>query len=303
MKRALVILNPMAGNSHQRRAVAQGIAEWRSRHGWHVQLRETRRAGDATEIAQTEHGQYDLVVAAGGDGTVNEVMNGLVETDTALAALPIGTGNVWVRELQQSVNPLTAARQLVDGRVQRIDVGKANDRYFLLMAGIGLDAAITQNVRSGDKKRLGRLAYIIKSVPVLWKLRGTRTRISLDGTPLKGDALFVLISNSRLYGGVVEIAYRAKMNDGLLDVCVMTGDNALSAPKLLAGIVLRGYGVIPGLQYLQAKTIEIACSKPLPVQVDGDTIGATPMTFSIVPRALNIWLPSTVPNDEVVGYM
>ncbi|MBP8252727.1 MAG: hypothetical protein KAX40_10200 [Herpetosiphon sp.] len=144
MKRALVILNPMAGNSHQRRAVAQGIAEWRSRHGWHVQLRETRRAGDATEIAQTEHGQYDLVVAAGGDGTVNEVMNGLVETDTALAALPIGTGNVWVRELQQSVNPLTAARQLVDGRVQRIDVGKANSRYFLLMAGIGLDAAITK---------------------------------------------------------------------------------------------------------------------------------------------------------------
>lgn len=300
MKRVLVILNPMAGNSHQRRAVTQGIVEWRSRLGWRVQLRETRRGGDATAIARAEAANYDLIVAAGGDGTINEVANGLVHTNTTLGALPIGTGNVWVRELRQSLDPLLAARQLAQGSIHQIDLGLANDRYFLLMAGIGLDAAITQEVRSADKKRLGRLAYIVKSLPLLWRLRGTRSRISIDGTPLKGNALFVLISNSRLYGGVLNIAYRAAVTDGLLDVCVMLGDNALAAPQLLLGILLRGYGTIPGLEYFQAKRVEIACSRPLPVQVDGDAIGTTPMTFTVAPRALRVLLPSTVRLDKLL---
>ena len=300
MKRVLVILNPMAGNSHQRRAVTQGIVEWRSNLGWRVQLRETRRGGDATAIARAEAANYDLIVAAGGDGTINEVANGLVHTNTTLGALPIGTGNVWVRELRQSLDPQLAARQLAQGSIHQIDLGLANDRYFLLMAGIGLDAAITQEVRSADKKRLGRLAYIVKSLPLLWRLRGTRSRISIDGTPLKGNALFVLISNSRLYGGVLNIAYRATVTDGLLDVCVMLGDTALAAPQLLLGILLRGYGTIPGLEYFQAERVEIACSRPLPVQVDGDAIGTTPMTFSIAPRALRVLLPSTVRLDKLL---
>ena len=300
MKRVLVILNPMAGNSHQRRAVTQGIVEWRSNLGWRVQLRETRRGGDATAIARAEAANYDLIVAAGGDGTINEVANGLVHTNTALGALPIGTGNVWVRELRQSLDPQLAARQLAQGSIHQIDLGLENDRYFLLMAGIGLDAAITQEVRSADKKRLGRLAYIVKSLPLLWRLRGTRSRISIDGTPLKGNALFVLVSNSRLYGGVLNIAYRAAVTDGLLDVCVMLGDTALAAPQLLLGILLRGYGTIPGLEYFQAKRVEIACSRPLPVQVDGDAIGTTPMTFSIAPRALRVLLPSTVRLDTLL---
>lgn len=294
MKRVLVILNPMAGNSHQRRAVAQGLVEWRTQLGWQVKLRETRRAGEATSIARSEATHYDLIVAAGGDGTINEVANGLVHTGTTLGALPIGTGNVWVRELRQSLNPLTAARQLAVGSIHQIDLGLANERHFLLMAGIGFDAAITQEVRSADKRRLGRLAYIIKSLPVIWRLRGTRTRITIDGAPLKGNALFVLVSNSRLYGGVLNIAYRAAITDGLLDVCVMMGESALAAPKLLAGILLRSYGKIPGLQYFQARTVEIACSQPLPVQVDGDAIGVTPMTFQIVPAALRVLLPPTI---------
>ncbi len=302
MKRVLVILNPNAGNSHQRRAVAEGMVEWRNLLGWQVRFRETRRAGDATVIARAEAERYDLIVAAGGDGTINEVANGLAHTRTTLGALPIGTGNVWVRELRQSLNPLIAARQLAQGSVHQIDLGMANERYFLLMAGIGFDAAITQAVGSTDKRRLGRLAYVAKSLPVLWRLRGTPTRITLDGVPLKGNTLFVLVSNSRLYGGVLNIAYRAAIADGLLDVCVMTGESALAAPRLLAGIMLRGFGYenVPGLQYFQARTIEVACSRSLPVQVDGDAIGSTPMTFQIAPAALRVLLPSTVRPDTLL---
>ncbi len=301
MTSALVILNPKAGNADQRRALAQGITEWH-KHGWQVQIRETTRANEATEIAQRAAAHYNLVVAAGGDGTINEVVNGLAHTDAALGAIPMGTGNVWVRELHQSLNPLQAARQLLSGRIETVDLGQANQRYFLLMAGVGFDAAITGSVQANEKHRLGRLAYLVRSVPILWQLRGTRTRIEIDGTPLKGNALFVLISNSRRYGGVINIAYRAAITDGLLDVCVMLGNSALATPRLLAGILLHGHDIVPGLHYAQAHEIQVACSRSLPIQVDGDAIGTTPMTFRSVPQALRVVLPPTTdPNDLLVA--
>ncbi|HEY1017290.1 MAG TPA: diacylglycerol kinase family protein [Herpetosiphonaceae bacterium] len=299
MRKTLVILNPRAGNAHQRQAVLLGADEWRRERGWQVDIRETTHGGHATELARELAGEYGLVVAAGGDGTINEVVNGLAHTDATMGALPIGTGNVWVRELRQSLNPLIAARQLAGGSIHRVDLGQANDRYFLLMAGIGIDAAVTQQVRSADKSRLGRLAYVLKSFEVLRGWRGTRTRIAIDGEPLKGNAMFVLVSNSRLYGGVVNIAYRASMSDGLLDVCVMMGDNALAAPAILAGIMLRRHRIHPNMRYFQAREVEVACSRALPVQVDGDMIGTTPMSFAVAPQALRVLLPPTIPPDRL----
>lgn len=301
MTRALVILNPKAGNAHQRRAVAQGLTEWRSRFGWRVALHETKRAGDATRIASKEAQRFDYVIAAGGDGTINETLNGVVGSHAALGAIPMGTGNVWVRELHQSLNPLTAARQLVDAEPVAVDVGQAGERFFLLMAGVGFDAAITAAVRSADKHRLGRLAYLIRSVPIIARMRGVRTRVAVDGQPVKGDALFVLISNSRRYGGVINIAHRATITDGLLDVCVMHGSSALAIPRLLAGVLLHGHGLVPGLNYFQARSVEVACSRPLPVQVDGDTIGKTPMHFTVLPAAVRVLLPQTVVPEHLLA--
>ena len=174
----------------------------------------------------------------------------------------------------------------------------ANERFFLLMAGVGIDAAVTNAVPSQEKRRFGRLAYVLRGAPLLWKIRGTRTRVAIDGRPLKGDALFVLISNSRRYGGVLNIAYRAAITDGLLDVCVFQGRSVLAVPWLLAATVVHGHGIIPGLHYFQAREVEVACSSSLPVQIDGDPIGTTPMRFTIAPKALSVLLPPTVaPTD------
>ena len=298
MKQTLVILNPTAGNADQRHSLLQGITEWRTQLGWTVDIHETHGPGDATVVARQRAADYDLVVAAGGDGTINEVVNGLAHTATPLGAIPLGTGNVWVRELHQSLDPLKAARQLVQGQIKHVDLGVAHTRYFLLMAGIGIDAAVTSAVNSAEKHRFGRLAYVVRGLPLFWRMRGTRTQIMLDGQPLIGNILFVLISNSRRYGGVLNIAYRAAITDGLLDVCVFEGRNVWAAPHLLAGTVLRGHGVVPGLHYYQAREIEINCSYALPVQIDGDTIGTTPMKFSISPRSLYVLVPPTIePSD------
>src|SRR5207247_1264597 len=135
-----IVFNPIAGqaNSFEHDIVAASDV-WRD-HGWTVDIQPTLEPGDGTRIAREAAAQgYDVVVAAGGDGTVNEVVNGLAGTETALAALPIGTVNVWVRELGLPLHPRAAAEALLGAQVRAIDLGRAGDRYFLLMAGVGFD--------------------------------------------------------------------------------------------------------------------------------------------------------------------
>jgi YegS/Rv2252/BmrU family lipid kinase len=251
----------------------------------------TEYAGHAIELARdAATAGYDLVVAAGGDGTVNEVVNGIAGTRTALAALPIGTGNVWVRETKLPLRPEAAAAALLDGAPYALDLGQAGSRYFLLMAGVGFDASVTRTVRPELKRRLGIMAYLVQALTIARDVRGTRVRIMLDGRPVKGHVLMVVIGNSRLYGGYLQITHHASLTDGLLDVAVIKGQNARSAPLHLLSFLLRRHHFNPDLAYYRACEISVSGSVPLDVQVDGDLIGVTPMTFRVVPGALQAWL-------------
>ncbi len=266
---------------------------WRD-SGWEVEIAATTAPGDATRHAQqaAERG-YGAVVAAGGDGTVNEVMNGLIGSSTALGVLPLGTVNIWAREMGLSMDILKAAASLTESKLTQIDVGMAGNRYFLLMAGIGFDAAVTATVNSDEKKRLGAAAYIKQAVQVAWNFRGTRPKLKIDGKRVRGKILMVTIGNTQLYGGVVKFTADAKIDDGLLDVCVIKGEGMLSAPRRLISIFARHYNRDPQLQYFCGKQIEIRGQrgKDLPIQVDGDYLGQTPMIFRIVPNSLSILVP------------
>lgn len=296
--RALIVFNPIAGQAgsfEQDILVARDV--WRGR-GWTVDLRPTSGPGDAIVIARAATAAgYDVVVAAGGDGTVNEVVNGLVGTRTALAALPIGTVNVWVREIGLPLQPRAAAEALLDAQVRAIDLGRAGGRYFLLMAGVGFDAAVTAQVRAHEKRRLGIFAYLLRALDLSWRFRGTNARIVVDGKPMRSRVLMVVLGNSQLYGGMVKITARASLDDGLLDVCIIKGNSLRGAPLRLLSILLQRYTLDPKIEYHRARTVQIAARRPLPIQVDGDHIGQTPMHFEAVPGALYALLPPTLPTD------
>ncbi|MEN9937391.1 MAG: hypothetical protein RLZZ387_3970, partial [Chloroflexota bacterium] len=188
--RALIVFNPMAGQAESFQQDLQAAAEiWRE-SGWQVDLRPTEGPGDGTRIAReaAEEG-YDVVVAAGGDGTINEVVNGLAGTRAALAPLPVGTMNVWARELGLPLQPRATAEALLQARVRSIDLGRAGSRYFLLMAGVGFDAAVVGEVRSPEKRRLGILAYVLRAVTVALRFRGARARVVVDGRRIGGRVL------------------------------------------------------------------------------------------------------------------
>lgn len=300
--RTTIIFNPLAGQSETlQREMADVAAVWHER-GWSVALEPTNGPADATRLARIAVDQgHEVVLAAGGDGTINEVVNGLAGSTTALGALPLGTTNVWVRELNLPLQPAAAALALLDGQVRSIDLGRANGRYFLLMAGIGFDAAVNAQVQFGDKRRLGKLAFVLQGMRLAFHFRGARSHLILDGKHVRGRVLMVVIGNSQLYGGVVRITHHARIDDGLLDVCLIKGNNVVSALYHAISFAARRYVNLPNpdIEYHRARTIQVVTRPRQPVQIDGENFGHTPMTFDVAPGALRALMPAEIPTTLV----
>jgi diacylglycerol kinase (ATP) len=269
----------------------------------------TDKPGDAVVLARAAaQANCDVVIAAGGDGTVGEVVNGLVGTETALGVLPVGTGNILAKQLGVPTYTLShplrlqeAAAGLAGGTVRPVDVGQVvgqgNDRYFLCWAGIGLDAQVTTRMepRPRHTKRLGALPYAIAAVLVARDFRGVRSRIRLDGRLVRGRTLLILVSNIQQYGGVFNVAREARMDDGLLDVFVFKGLGFSYAVGHVLKIITQRHLQDPRVVHRQARRVNVHTEWAVPVQMDGDPIGATPTTLRVVPRALRILVPPSAP--------
>jgi diacylglycerol kinase (ATP) len=308
--KAQIIHNPTAGPRDIRRAMERVRSDL-ERRGWTVELRMTERAGDALVFARSAaEAGCDVAIAAGGDGTVNETVNGLVGTHTALGVLPVGTGNVWAKQLgiptYTLTNPLRlqeAAAGLVEGVFRQVDVGRVSGqgdaRCFLCWAGIGLDAQVTVEMEPRPRfaKRLGMLPYAIATLIVARDFSGVRTRVSLDGAVVRGRTLLVLVSNIQQYAGVFKVARRARVDDGLLDVFVFKGLGFPYAVRHMLTIISNRYLQDPRVVHRQASRIEVRTEEVMSVQVDGDPIGTTPITLEAVPRALRVLVPPSAPLD------
>jgi len=302
--KAHLIYNPTAGPRDARRALKRTCSFLR-RRGWSVELQLTRKPGDALALAHAAaQSGCDVAIVAGGDGTINEAVNGLVGTQTALGVLPVGTGNMWAKQLGVPTHTLTnpmrlreAAAGLAEGTIRLVDVGQVNNRYFLCWAGIGLDAQVTTEMepRQRHTKRLGVLPYAIAAVLVARDFQGVRTRVALDGSIVRGHTLLILVSNIQQYIGVLNIAREARMDDGLLDVFVFKGLGFSYAVRHLLKVVSQRYLQDPQIIHRQARRIKVWTEWAIPVQVDGDPIGTTPVTLKVAPLALQVLVPSSAP--------
>jgi YegS/Rv2252/BmrU family lipid kinase len=284
---ALLIFNPRAGsltaNSSLERVVrAAGDV------GWHIEVAETEAAGDATRLAASS--RHQVVLCAGGDGTLNEVIQGLAGTETAVGAIPLGTVNVWARELGLSLDPVEATRQLLTGHVRRIDLGRANGRYFLLMAGLGFDAVAIHAIEgTTTKRRFGPLAFLAAGAFEALSNRGHRLRLQADdGETFETNAALVTVGNTRLWAGAVQITNRASAVDGLLDVCVFPGRSLLTKLRHLFLVFIGRHEGDPEVTYIQVRRLHVAARPPVPIQVDGEPLGLTPAHIEVGPAALRV---------------
>ncbi|MGH2584846.1 MAG: diacylglycerol/lipid kinase family protein [Dehalococcoidia bacterium] len=290
-KRARLIANPAARTLPSRDRLVIAPA-WLRLHGWEVDSFRSESSAHATALAREAAEQgYDAVIAAGGDGTVNDVVNGIAGTETALAVIPGGTANVWSRETGTPSHPGSVAAMLEGGRRARIDLGLAGERYFLLMTSLGLDSAVVAMVTGAAKSRHGRLAYIARGLQEALHYRGVDAEITADGETWRMPLLVALLGNTRSYGGLISISNRAHAADGLLDLVTYRAAGVAPFALDLARTAVGRHAGKGGTRYRHVREAFITTTPAVPVQADGEIVGSTPMRFTIVPRALTVILP------------
>jgi YegS/Rv2252/BmrU family lipid kinase len=267
------------------------MVRYLQRRGLHVRLECPGSPAEATAAAAAAADQGDdALFALGGDGTLRDAAEGLCGSNTALAALPGGTVNVWAREMGIPLRLRAAVDCHLAGQRVRTDVGRAGDRRFLLMASLGWDAEAARRVSPRLKRRVGDLAYIASFARLLPRLRPADVEWHTGLISERHRAAMVVLSNTRLYGGRVEFSPGAVANDGLLDVAVL-------CPRSLASLARAGLKVarnrISGDRDLLAfRSGEVTIdSHGIPVQLDGDYYRDTPMRFSVDREALLVSVP------------
>jgi len=287
----LVIVNPVAGNGRAPRVWDLVRAELAVSQTW--ECARTERPGHARELAADAAARgYDRVVVVGGDGTVCEAANGVACTRTALAIIPVGTGNDTSANLGIPLDPLAAARLACDALPRAIDLGQITTAqatsYFVNVAGFGFDAEVAWRVNRLPwlKKMGGTAPYVAGVLQTLWHFRSPRMRISIDGHAIDGRVFLVAVANNPTYGGGMRIAPHAQCDDGLFDLCVVSHLSRVEVlrlvPKLYSGGHLghRAVEIRRGCEITAASEARVRC------QADGELVGDLPARFAIVPRGL-----------------
>ncbi len=275
-----VILNPAARSTRAARRLA-ALEQLDPK----LQLYLTHRPGDAEGLAEklAREGR-PLVVAAGGDGTVNEVLQGLCRAGpsarpaTTLGVLPLGTMNVFSHELELPGNDLAGCwARIAGGETREIDLWQANDLFFIQLAGVGIDAEIIRQTTWEAKKRLGPLSYVLSALRVL-RGRPPVLRVCVPGETERLGSL-VLVGNGRHYGGPFRLFDQADPCDGLLDVLLFHQVGPWELLQLGRRLVTAGYAPGEDLEYFQAAEFEVITQTRAPMELDGELRGETPVRF------------------------
>ena len=294
-RKAVLISNPKTGRYISKRKTIQELASDLQSLGLDVELKLTKGPGDATEIAAqaARNGTTDVIVA-GGDGTINEAIQGMVGSSARLGILPRGTANVLARELGLPMNVDESLAVVARGKARRIHFGIATDettkeqRHFVLMAGIGLDASVVRRVNPGLKKRIGKGAFWLSGLTHLATWQPQKFTLEIDSKTY--TATFAAIGKATRYGGDLLVTPRANLGEPEFEVCLIETLSRMRYLRFLSDAMRSGMGTDrEGIRFL--KTKKVRAIGEAAVQVDGELIGQLPMTFEISPHSLEVIVP------------
>jgi diacylglycerol kinase family enzyme len=301
-KAVLLIRNPIAGR--RRRGLVDAVVRQVRAEGWTVDLVDTEAVGDARRLAETcDATRYAVIAVAGGDGTINEVINGLAqrgEGAPALAIVPLGTANVLAHELGLSFTATSIARTMVSGRALLVRPGEACNggapRCFSLMAGAGFDAKVVAGVSAPMKRRFGRAAYVWRSMIETRRYRPVRYAVEIDG--VRHEAASVIVTRGRHYAGPFVVAPLATLSEPVLHVCLFErwgrSHTLRFGLALLMGRLPRagGYRVIAGRQVRVSVLSDAGEKGDQPVQIDGDDALTLPVSINLATGSVRLLQPA-----------
>jgi YegS/Rv2252/BmrU family lipid kinase len=297
------LVNPASGNGGTGKRWPE-LAHRAAQLGLEGTTLFSERPGHLTELAeQAARGGAELVVSVGGDGTLNEVVNGLVRggTSTELATIPLGTGMDFVRTYGIPTRFEDAVRTVLDGTIRTIDVGRVSyrewsgaesERYVANVGSVGMSAAVAQRANGMSKALGGKATFFYALARVFFEWDNTLVSVQLDDERREARMHDVIVANGQWHGGAMRLAPEAQPDDGLFDVVligdVTKRDFVTTAPKLYKGTYLAH----PKIELLRSRTVAVEAPERLPIELDGEQVGTTPARFEIVPAALRVRVPA-----------
>ncbi len=267
-KRILFIINPISGTSNKAvtlRAIRDGI----DRERFDIEIKRTRYAGHAEELARkAAEEKFHIVVAVGGDGTVNEVARAIIHTDTALGIIPSGSGNGLARHLQIPIDAAKAVQVINSATVHCLDYGRINNQPFFCTCGVGFDAFVSLKFAESGKR--GLLSYVENTLREGLKYEPDTYTLELDGSTEKHKAFLIACANASQYGNNAYIAPHASMKDGLMDIIIMEPFNTIESPQIILQLFNKTIDSNTHVRTLQAKKVRITRSVEGVAHCDGD---------------------------------
>jgi diacylglycerol kinase (ATP) len=249
----------------------------------------TQYPNHATELARTAIDKYDLIIAAGGDGTINEVINGMANSKATLVIIPFGSTNVLAYELGVPDNLAEAAELITKGKTIKMDLGYATtstgSRYFSMMLGVGPFAQVIKEMTPKLKKRWGRFAYPFGLIKLLFRYKWYKIHVKHK---VDSVGYFVIMANIKYYAGEYEIADKAKIRDGFLDLVIIDRKKLWDIFVLIFSFSIGRLNKYLRKEYYQTKEANIFSDHKMQIQVDGEVLGIAPVSVKIVPKALNV---------------
>jgi YegS/Rv2252/BmrU family lipid kinase len=287
----IVILNPTAGSPEHVRSWQERIESLAG----DCPVRVTLNPGEAEGLAQRAVDEgFTRIVAAGGDGTISQVANGLAGSNATLGVLPMGSVNVFAMELGLPLHNLQRCWDIIeDTNIRRVDLPIANGRYFVQLAGVGLDAQVVKETSLAFKRSFGPLSYLISAAQIAAR-QPPKLFIESENTSVE-EGSFVLVGNGRLYGGPFPFFKHAIIDDGLFDVVVFKRLGYLEIVKYLQDVVFSSDIKVPEIEYFQTGQLRITSEQDVPLELDGELAGNCPVDFRIRARVLRVLVPRPSP--------
>lgn len=291
----LFVVNPTAGRGDGLKRGEQ-IQKLATLWGMDYQMVFTNKPGQGYDLAQKGVAEgAEVLIAVGGDGTVNEVMRGIIDADkiqkVQMGVIPAGTGNDLVRTLNIPFDVEEALQVIERGKAKMLDLGKVQGEYFINVAGIGFDAAVGEEINLNVKMLKGTAAYLYGVFKMLFQYKSPQITIRIDDTVLEGRYFLVAIANAKYYGGGMMIAPDAEVADGLYDVIVVKDVKQLEVIRVLPTIFRGNHISHPAVKVYRGKKIQLDSSERVLVQTDGEIRGTLPMTFELEPEVFPMIVP------------
>ncbi|MGL4491129.1 MAG: lipid kinase [Rhizobiaceae bacterium] len=287
-KKALLIANPKSRNGQMS---LDRVVEQMKDKGFDIVRTSINSSDDISSTIIANRRSVQLVICAGGDGTMRAAAAGLVETGLPLGVLPTGTANDLARTLEIPFDMQRATDVITGGKLKTIDIGKVNDHYFFNVASIGLSSEVTKSLTPETKKRFGRFGYTIAALKALTTSGSFTAEIINKGERVNVRTLQIAVGNGKFYGGGNAVEADAAIDDGHLDLYSLEFDNVWKLALMLRSFRAGSHGLWEEVRTAKCVNFEIRTSRPRSINLDGEIMTKTPANFSVVPNAVKVFVP------------